>query len=322
MSLVNNHRCIAILGPTGSGKSAVAVTLARRLKAPIISCDSMQVYKGMDVGTAKPSADIRREIRHHMIDICDIHERWDVNRFVSTSRTLLEAYRAENRPIILAGGTGLYARALIYDYDLMPADRETAAQVEAEYCDRNGHQKLIVELETYSPRLASQLAANPRHLKRAVEVARLTGTTPHTSDVGRTARRRPLPEFYQFVLMPDTDVHREWIRVRTQKMFEEGWIDETRSLLHRGLKNTPTAYQALGYGEICDYLSGNGALNESELLSRVISRTNKYARRQRTWFRHQHPGSVGIRIDETFRAKSVADDIYTQVINNLPEHST
>ena len=303
-------RCIAVLGPTASGKSAVALALARRLdEAPIISCDSMQIYKGMDIGTGKVPAAERQSQPHHLIDELDIHTRYSASDFVRKAHGILARLPENGPPAILEGGTGLYARALIYGLQLLPADRGVFQALERESKSPDGMQRLQEELARRDPDLAEKLAPNPRHLLRAVEVLRLTGKTP--PECRREVTLEPEPGFLQTILMPEPQWHRRRIRRRVEGMIDAGWIEETARLVAKGLLQTPTARQALGYRDIADYLAAPAERNPDELVERIYRRTVQYARRQRTWFRHQHPGAHVLDVDETTTTKFLVERILT-----------
>ena len=259
--------------------------IAEALGGEIVSCDSMQVYRCMDIGTAKPAPDDLRRVPHHLVDILDLQQPWDANRFVQAAEIAFAGIAARGRPAILAGGTGLYARALIYGFSLQPSDPATFAQVCREY-EQGREESLRQELLAAGGDLHPDILKNWRRLVRAVEILRLTGQLPRSSK-----EDRPRPGFRQFVLLPSLELLRHRIRQRTEIMLEQGWIAETRRLLEAGLEQTPTARQALGYPEIAGYLRSDKK-DQEVLREQLILRTIQYARRQRTWFRHQHPGAI------------------------------
>ncbi len=281
---------LLVLGPTCSGKSAVALILAQSLGTDLISCDSMQVYRGMDIGTAKPSTSELALVQHHLVDNLSLDQRYDANQFVQLSSAIIEEQARAGRKSLVAGGTGLYARALVYGYQLLPADRNVAAEILDHYHAPGGPESLRQEIAMVAPESADRLALNPRHLMRAVEVLRLTGGIPDQLRIP-TGQLPPRPGFRQFILMPEPQWHRERIRERTREMLASGWIQETRHLLLQGLLQSPTARQALGYREIAAWLE-SGEANPGKLLETLFHKTVQYARRQRTWFRHQHPGAI------------------------------
>lgn len=333
---------LAILGPTASGKSAVALALAACLNGEIISCDSMQVYRGLDIGTAKPSATERRQVRHHLVDICDISQRFSAAAFADAANAAL--HRTDGwlgKVPILAGGTGLYARTLVYGQNLLPSDPAVYRQVLNDAM-AGGDEALYRELADKSGACAEKCRANPRRLYRAVEVLRLTGLTPGALALAglQPQANGALPAtgggarclWLQIILMPSTEWHHLAIRQRTRAMLKAGWIDETRELCRAGLAESPTARQALGYRDIINFLGGT---NLVDLEDTICHHTIQYARRQRTWFRHQHPGAIAIACDATAPLETIAKRIAeiwrrwlltgrapvsSQVIDSLPAH--
>lgn len=299
---------LVLLGPTCSGKSALALELAARLSGELISCDSMQVYRGLAIGTAQPTAEERARVPHHLVACLELHQPWNVNLFVPAVKKLADEIAGRGRLPIVVGGTGLYARALCYDFQLLPSDVGLAAELRKVISTPEGCERLQTELSAAAGPLPEDLRLNPRHLARAVEIFRLTGKAPwelhHRSE-------RPLEGFRQFCLLPDFQVLKERIRRRTAAMIAEGWIDECREALRQGLATAPTAWQALGYRDIADYLAGRGPATESALTEVLANRTIQYARRQLTWFRHQHPGAVWLPIDQygTATMTALADEV-------------
>ena len=279
---------LVLLGPTCSGKSALGLELASRLSGEVISCDSMQVYRGLAIGTAQPTEEERERVPHHLVACLELQEPWNVNLFVPAAKRLTGEISARGHLPIIVGGTGLYARALCYDFQLLPSDAALAAGLRKESSTPEGRERLQAELSAAGP-LPDDLQRNPRHLARAVEIYRLTGQAPWKL---RGRSEKPLEGFRQFCLLPDFAHLKERIRRRTAAMIAAGWVDECREALRRGLAQTPTAWQALGYRDIAEYLAGHGPFTESALTETLANRTIQYARRQLTWFRHQHPGAV------------------------------
>ena len=288
-----NEATLVLLGPTCSGKSALALELAGRLGGELISCDSMQVYRGLPIGTAQPSMEERARVPHHLVACLRLDEPWNANLFVPEAKRLIAEIVARGRQPIVVGGTGLYARALCYDFQLLPSDATLAAQLREAIATEEGCERLRAELAAVGP-LPDDLSRNPRHLARAVEVFRLTGQPPWCL---RGRSEQPLPGFRQFCLLPEFDALKERIRRRTAMMVAAGWIEECREALRNGLASAPTAWQALGYRDIALYLEGKGPSSEAELTEQLANRTIQYARRQLTWFRHQHPGARFLNID-------------------------
>lgn len=285
---------VAILGPTCSGKSTLAMALAPEFNGEIVSCDSMQLYRGLDIGTAKPSPEERRRVRLHLIDCMDVHEPYSADQFVADALAALGDIRSRGRRAFIVGGTGLYAKALLYGLTPLPADPDLMEELVGIATTPEGYDALRAEVRAHCPAAEERLAANPRRLLRAVEVLRLTGDLPAAHARRKGPCPAAVPDALELVLRPAPEFLRERIARRTALMLEQGWIDEVAGLVARGLLNSPTARQALGYRDIAEFLLDHPHPPRPEsavqaLALRLCQRTNQYARRQRTWFRHQHP---------------------------------
>jgi tRNA dimethylallyltransferase len=294
-------KLLSILGPTASGKSSVAIELAHALDGEIISCDSMQLYKGMDIGTAKVTPAESQGVPHHLIDILDLEDSYSVAKFIVDADRCIRQIIAKGKQPILCGGTGLYAKALLYGFDCRPSDREIAQDLRREL-EANGPEALLAELRSVAPEYAQDVGDNPRHWLRALEVVRITGTPSQAQD----EFHRPDYVAPEFILMPPALLSRERIRKRAVDMLDAGWIDEVRAIADR-FKTSATAKQALGYAIVIDHLEGK--LTYDDMVERIVTATAKYAKRQRTWFRHQHPEGIAIPVTESDSAKSLADDV-------------
>ena len=287
---------IVLLGPTCSWKSSAAIQIAKELDAEIVSCDSMQVYKGLEIGTAQPSPEELSAIQHHLIGIFDIHEPYDVSSFLELATAAREEIHSRGKQAIIVGGTGLYAKALVYGHALLPANAELFEQIKAQLEAPGGREQLEEELSAVAhgrDNIPKDILLNPRRLLRAVEVARLTGRTPWELN---SSTNTPNPEFSQFIILPDLELLKARIRQRTAAMMAQGWVQEAQRAIGNGLMETPTARQALGYRDIAEFLAGNGPDSLANLETLLVSRTIHYARRQFTWFKHQHPGATFIPI--------------------------
>lgn len=312
--MLYSGQCIAILGPTCCWKSQSALALAESLRAEIISCDSMQVYRGLDIGTAKPSAEEQQRVKHHLISCLDLQEPFDANRFVQAASACLQDIWKRGCVAILAGGSGLYARALIYGFEMLPSDLGLSKKLQEELKLPDGQQKLLTFLERSvgaASIIPEEIYRNPRRLLRACEVLQLTGKPPW---VLVKKLEQPRAAFRQFCILPEFSLLKQRIRLRTEKMLSAGWVEEALQVGQAGLLATPTARQALGYRDILEFVGagspgGLGALQE--LLSK---RTIQYARRQLTWFRHQHPGAMQITIQDEEQA---LEQILQQIKRNL-----
>lgn len=291
-------KLLSVLGPTASGKSSVAIELARTLGGEIISCDSMQLYKGLDIGTAKITTAEAKDIPHHLIDVLELEDRYSVAKYIADADAVIREIIARGNQPILCGGTGLYAKALLYGFDCRPADRSVAEELRRQL-DADGPEPLLAELRSAAPECARSIGDNPRHWLRALEVVRITGAPPRLQD-------QPTQPAYagpEFILMPSAELSRERIRKRAQAMFDAGWIDETRAIAER-FKASSTAAQALGYAIVIDHLEGR--CSYGEMIERIVTATARYAKRQRTWFRHQHPKGIILPVDASDNAESIA----------------
>ena len=291
---MNDVRCIAVLGPTCCWKSEVGLRLAEACGGEIVSCDSMQIYRGLPIGTAQPDAAELARAPHHLIAELDIHEPYDANRFVQRAKRVLDDISARGKTAFLVGGTGLYARSLIYGFELLPADPAVFKALEAELAAEGGREKLLERLEAYGDAIPEDVRLNPRRLLRACEVLSLTGKPPW---VQAKKFDKPDPAFRQFCLIPVLAMLKERIHRRTSRMLENGWLEEAEWADSQGLLQTPTARQALGYAEVIDYLRHGLKGGLPKLCEILANRTVQYARRQLTWFKHQHPGAQLIEIE-------------------------
>ncbi|MCM8542620.1 MAG: tRNA (adenosine(37)-N6)-dimethylallyltransferase MiaA [Lentisphaeraceae bacterium] len=298
---------LSILGPTASGKSSLAMILAKKLNGEIISCDSMQVYQGMDIGTAKPSVADREEVPHHLVDCFDIHTRYSANMFYERASKLITEIEERGRLPIIAGGTGMYVRLLLYGNDMPPADRELHAQLKSRLAEE-GREALLKELAAIDTQTAERVKDNDRRLIRALEAVILTGEpVPVKASWGDEA----VVEGLQIINMCNPELNRSRITLRTDEMLKEGWVEEVEALIKQDLWNTPTACQSLGYRQIGDYLNGDFESFEA-LKEKIITLTCRYAKRQRTWFRNQHPGSILIEREEGDNSEKIANSIVSQ----------
>lgn len=273
---------LILVGPTAAGKSEVALGLALRLGGELISVDSMQVYRGMDIGTAKPSADERAKVPHHLIDIVEVSQPFDAAQFVTHAREAIEQVVARGRVPILCGGTGLYLRALFEGLGQAPA-RSAGLRAELEATTLPD---LLKELAESDPATFARIdAKNPRRVIRAVEVIRLSGKaySLQRASWNNDASLWPLT----FGLLRERDDLVQRIQRRVDHMFERGLVAETEALLKVGLRANTTAMQALGYRQVVEYLEGTRSL--SETVDLVKSGTRQYAKRQMTWFTRQSP---------------------------------
>ena len=277
---------LVIGGPTASGKTSLALELAKHLPIEVISADSRQVYRGLDVGTAKPTPAERRRVPHHVLDIIDPNEPFSAHWFSGLARpAIVDIERRGARPVVV-GGTGFYIQALLTGSPLgaTPPDPELRSRLTREL-EAEGPDPLIRRLREIAPERATVVdISNPRRLIRALEIAeaRCPEAAPATQPVTNT----PIPA-YVLGLQVEPAILAERIAQRTGQMFENGLLDEARWLRDRGYDRTLPALSGVGYAEALAHLDGQLSLPEA--IERTTIRTRQYARRQRTWFRHQLP---------------------------------
>ena len=272
-----------IMGPTAAGKSELAIALARECGGEIVSADSMQFYRGLDIGTAKPTAEERRLVPHHLIDSMDISEKSDVFRFRTDALRIISEIRARGHLPVVAGGSGLYLHALVYGLDVLPAKQSLRDELDAAYDNEEHFPDLAALMERECPLDFRRFYPHRRKLIRAREVFLLSGKQISELQSGGFA---PDPMFAQFVLVRDRADLVNRIRRRAAVMLESGWIEEAKEMLAKGLLQAPTAWQAIGYAQIGEYLAGK--TTRDELLESIVVATRQYARRQASWFRSQH----------------------------------
>lgn len=269
---------LALVGPTASGKSAIALALAPGLRAEIVSLDSMQVYRGMDIGTAKPTPEEQRRVPHHMIDVADPGRPYSVAAFQASARAATDSVLLRGRVPLLVGGSGLYYRAVVDELEFPPTDPRTRAAIE-----RNDPGDLLERLRANDPEAASHIEPqNVRRVVRALEVMELTGR-PFSEF--RTAWDRYESRYDLVVagLRVDPEVLGERVAARVNHMLEAGLVDEVRKLLDRGLRRALTASRAIAYPEIVAHLDGATTLEDSR--GHIVRNTRRFARRQMSWFR-------------------------------------
>jgi tRNA dimethylallyltransferase len=294
-NVVNSASPIFIAGPTAVGKSEIALALAEKLGGEIISADSMQVYRGLDIGTAKPSPDERARVPHHLLDVCDLSESFDAAQFVQHAQSAVAEIQARQRTPIFCGGTGLYFKALLDGLGEAPAtDPQLRAEIEATPLE-----KLLAELRACDPVTFEKIdRQNPRRVVRAIEVIRLTGK-PFSAQRAEWESQAQGPKAKNFFVLwrHPADLHAR-INVRVDEMFRRGLVAETARLLQHGLGENKTALQAIGYRQVVEHLRGERDLAATVELVKI--RTRQFAKRQLTWFRrHAHPQWIELKPDSS-----------------------
>jgi tRNA dimethylallyltransferase len=282
--LTNSVRHLAIVGPTASGKSDLALAMARACgDVELVSLDSMQVYRGMDVGTAKPSTAELAEVPHHLVDVADPGDDWSVARTQRLARDAVRDIEARGRRAVLVGGTGLYVQAVVDDHTLPGEDLRVRAELDAWTSEPGGLAAAWREQQRVDPLAASRIEEhNQRRIVRALEVFRVTGRPFSSFGPGIDRFGEPVfPVTIAGVWLP-RDVLAARIMRRFTTMRERGLVDEVRALVAHGPLSR-TARQAIGYKEVLAALDGTATLDEAFGLA--VRRTRSFARQQRMWFR-------------------------------------
>ena len=279
-------RPLAIIGPTGTGKSQLALDVAERLSGEIVNADAMQLYRGMDIGTAKLSVEARRGIPHHQLDVLDVTETATVARYQQAAAADIEAIAARGAVPVIVGGSMLYIQSLLDDWSFPATDPAVRARWERRLAEI-GVGRLHAELARRDPAAAAAiLPTDGRRTVRALEVVELTG-----QPFAASAPRIGVPRWDTSIigLDCDTTVLDERLARRTDAMFDQGLVDEVRGLLSEGLRDGVTASRALGYAQVLAALDAGGDPEDlREAREQTYVGTRRYVRRQRSWFRRDH----------------------------------
>lgn len=277
-------RILVVTGPTASGKTAAALELCLHLGGELVSADSMQIYRGMDVGTAKSSPEERRGVPHHMIDLLDPDQPFSVADYATAARSALRDILDRGRVPVVCGGTGQYVSALVEElvFHASPRDEVVRERLQAE-ADTVGGAAMLERLRCIDPEAAGRLHPNDRRrILRALEVFETTGRTFTEMNLLSHPEVREF-DFRTYVLHPDKEVLYRRCDLRVEQMMAKGLLREVEGLLAKGVSPNAQSMQAIGYKELVDHLNGNGALSDS--IERIQQATRNYAKRQLTWFR-------------------------------------
>jgi tRNA dimethylallyltransferase len=273
-------KLIVICGATATGKSDLAVELAQKIDAEIINADSMQLYKGMDIGTAKITMDERKGVPHHLMDLLEVTEDANVAWYQDKARAAITDIHARGKSAIVVGGTGLYIKAILDELNFPDTDPVVRAELELEFATK-GIAPLFERLEKLDPAAALAIdKANSRRVIRALEVIKITGK-PFTANLPREESSR-YPYAKQFGLVMDRDALSERISARVDLMWEKGLVQEAEKLVTAGILKGTTAQRALGYAQVIAQIEGR--VTEEEAQEETKRATRQYARRQETWF--------------------------------------
>ena len=302
------RRILAVAGPTAVGKSALALSLAARLDGEIISCDSMQIYRGMDIGTAKPTAAERSAVPHHMIDVADPGENYSSMDYAAEASSCLDEVLSRGKTPIFCGGTGLYLESVLYAGGQASASPSSDSRLRRDLSARSAEEN-YAELRAVDPESASSIHPNNRpRVIRALEIYRLSGKPKSVWD--RENRREALlfgAELYVLVTSDREALYRA-IDLRVDRMMEEGLLEEVARL---SLSPETTAGQAIGYKELSAYLAGTCSLTEA--VERIKRASRRYAKRQLTWWARNRQA---VKIDV---AKNTPEAILEAIVRSEPE---
>ena len=274
---------ICVVGPTASGKTALAVEIAKQTNGEVVSCDSMQIYRRLSIGTAKPTIEEMQGIPHHMIDICNPDEDFSVGRYVEMATPIVEDILARGKTAVIAGGTGLYVDNLIRGGEFAPTPSTGCREMLEQRLESEGIEVLSAELAEIDPVALEKSQGNPRRILRALEVFQETGETITAHNL-RTAAIEP--RFDPVWIGIDFENRQELydrINLRVELMVKAGLLKEIREVLSSGIPEKATAMQAIGYKEFIDAMAGRATMDEA--IAQVQQSSRRYAKRQLTWFR-------------------------------------
>lgn len=273
-------KLLVVCGATATGKSQLAIALAHQFNGEIVNADSMQIYRGMDIGTAKLNVEEREGVAHHLLDVLDVNQDSTVAWYQSAARAAISEIHSRGKSAIVVGGTGLYIKSILDELNFPDTDPAVRKNLEQEL-EVIGIDALFERLEKLDPAAAIAIdRANARRVIRALEVIEITGK-PFTANLPHEASTR-YPDARQFGLVMDREKLDERISARVDHMWEEGFVAEVETLLQRGLTDARTAQLALGYSQIIAYLDGK--MSQEEAREDTKRATRQYARRQETWF--------------------------------------
>ena len=277
-------KVIVIVGPTASGKTALSIELAKRINGEIVSCDSMQIYRDMNIGSAKPTVEEMQGIKHYMIDIVNPDERFSVAEYKKQAELAIEEILQKGKVPIVIGGTGLYADSLIYgiEYKQIEFDEEYRNQLEEMAKSENGLEGLYKRAKEIDSIAIKKISPNDKkRIIRILEIYHSTGKTKTEQE--EESRKNPVKYDYRvFALDMDREILYDRINKRVDIMIDSGLIEEVKEILKK-YKNFPTAMQGLGYKEVVEYIENK--LTKQEMIDKIKQETRRYAKRQLTWFR-------------------------------------
>ena len=277
------NKVIVICGPTASGKTKLGIELAKKINGEIVSCDSMQIYKDMDIGTAKPTKAEQNEVKHYLIDFVSPDKRYSVAEYKNDAENVIDKIIKDNKTPIIVGGTGLYLNSLIYgiDYPDIKTDLNYRKELE-EKVNKDGLEEIYKEAKIIDPIAVEKISKNDKkRILRILEIYHSTGKTK--TELEKESRKNGIKYDYRiFVLnMPRCELY-ERINKRVDIMIKEGLIEEVKKIISK-YKEFPTAMQGLGYKEVVEFLENK--ITKEEMIEKIKMETRRYAKRQLTWFK-------------------------------------
>lgn len=275
---MEKQKIVVICGPTASGKTSLGIKLANKINGEIISCDSMQIYKKMDIGTAKPTIEERKQAIHHLIDFVEPDERYSVADFKRDATKEIKEILSRGKMPILVGGTGLYINSLIYNIEFNEEKNDLEYRKSLENLSIGEIYNKALEIDKEA---TLKISKNDRkRLSRILEIYHTTGKSK--TELEKESRKKVLYDYRIYVLSMDRELLYQRIEKRVDMMIEEGLIDEVKNLLGE-YKEFPTSFQGLGYKEVVEYLDNK--ITKEEMIEKIKKETRHYAKRQLTWFK-------------------------------------
>ena len=276
-------KVIVIVGPTASGKTSLAIKLAKKINGEIVSCDSMQIYKDMNIGTAKPTIEEQNEIKHYLIDIISPEERFSVSDYQTNALKAIEEILKKGKIPIVVGGTGLYVNSLIYGIKFLEISFDEKYRQELEYkAEKEGLEALYNKAKKIDPKAMETISKNDKkRILRVLEIFHQTGITKSKQD--ELSRNEDVKyDFKVFGINIEREILYKRINDRVDNMIQNGLIQEVENIYNK-FKKFPTSMQAIGYKEVVEYLNKN--ISKEEMIEKIKMETRRYAKRQLTWFR-------------------------------------
>lgn len=295
---------VVICGPTASGKTALGIELANKLNGEIISCDSMQIYKEMDIGTAKPTEEERKMAKHHLIDFVSPDRRYSVADFKKDANRTIENILSRGKMPILVGGTGLYINSLIYNIEYNEEKTDIEYRKELEKIELSKLYEMALKVDKEAMEKISQ--SDRKRISRVLEIYHSTGKTKTELEI--MSRKELKYDYKIYVLSMDREILYDRINKRVDLMIQNGLIDEVQNIIKK-YKEFPTAMQGLGYKEVVQYL--NKEITKDEMIEKIKQESRRYAKRQLTWFRAYKDATWldGIKNTKEENVKLIMEDI-------------